>query len=228
MQTKSNITQIKTQTPKEHLTQTMLEHETRERLTRIDKEMSDGFNIINKYNHTVTVFGSARFKPGHKYYDLARETSRKIAEAGFSVATGGGGGIMEAGNRGAFEAGGQSLGFNIQLPFEQVLNPYTTEAMPFRYFFSRKVILAFGAEAYVFFPGGFGTLDEFFEIITLIQTKKAPAVPIVLVGSEFWNGLDSYIKQCMLAQLDTISEGDEQLYTITDDPNEVIDLIKTN
>lgn len=212
-------------TPKQHFTKKSLEQETQDRMTRIDTEMADGFKIINHYDKTVTIFGSARFVEGDKYYDLARATGRVLAEAGYAVSTGGGGGIMEAGNRGAHEAGGDSLGFNIQLPFEQILNPYTTEAMPFRYFFARKVIMAFGAEAYVFFPGGFGTMDEFFEMLTLVQTQKTPQVPLILVGSDFWNGLDTFIKEQMLGPLETISEGDEQLYTITDNPEEVLRLI---
>lgn len=194
-------------------------------MSRVDAELADGFDIIQKYDKTVTVFGSARFKEGNKYYDLARKTSSMISEAGYTVSTGGAGGIMEAGNRGALEVGGDSLGFNIELPFEQVLNQYTSEHMSFRYFFTRKVILAFDAKAYVFFPGGFGTMDEFFEILTLIQTEKAPKAPMILVGSEFWNGLDEFIKKEMLQDTETISPGDEKLYTIVDDPAEVIELI---
>lgn len=214
-----------TDTPKEQITKKSLIKETRDRLTRVDAELADGFGIIQKYDKTVTVFGSARFVEGNKHYDLARKTSRMISEAGYTVSTGGAGGVMEAGNRGAFEIGGDSLGFNIELPYEQVLNDYTSESMSFRYFFTRKVILAFNAKAYVFFPGGFGTMDEFFEILTLIQTNKAPKAPMILVGSEFWGGLDSFISHQMLEEAKTISSGDEKLYTIVDDPGEVIRLI---
>lgn len=215
----------KTDTPKQKITEKRILKETKERLTRVDAELADGFDIVNKHEKTVTIFGSARFEEGNKHYDLARKVGGMIASAGYAVSTGGAGGIMEAGNRGAFEAGGDSLGFNIELPHEQVLNDYTTENLAFKYFFTRKVILAYGAKAYVFFPGGFGTLDEFFEIITLIQTDKAPRAPLILVGSEFWSGLDEYIKKSLLNGDKTISEGDEKLYTITDDPEEVIRLI---
>lgn len=204
-------------TKKQHITKQSVEQETAERLSRIDKEFSDGFEKVNKYSNTVTIFGSARFTEDHPYYQKAREVGAALSKAGYTIVTGGGGGIMEAGNRGAYEAGGKSLGFNIELPHEQVLNTYTTDSMPFRYFFTRKVILAFGASAYVIFPGGYGTLDEFFEIITLIQTKKMPAAPIILVGNEFWQGMDEFIREQMLEKAQTISPDDELLYTITED-----------
>lgn len=215
----------KTDIQKQDITEKSVRKETKDRLTRVDAELADGFDIITKYEKTVTIFGSARFKEGNKHYDAARKLSQMISGAGYTVSTGGAGGIMEAGNRGAFEAGGDSLGFNIKLPHEQVLNEYTTESLAFRYFFTRKVILAYGAKAYVFFPGGFGTLDEFFEILTLIQTDKAPRAPMILVGTEFWSGLDEYIKKSLLEGDKTISEGDENLYTITDDLEEVVRLI---
>lgn len=205
------------------IVQKELERETAERVSRIDNEIADGLNLINKYNDTVTVFGSARFDEHHPYYKKAAEVSGVIAKEGYTVVTGGGGGIMEAANRGAFEAGCQSIGLNILLPFEQKLNPYTTESMSFRYFFTRKVMLAFGARGYLYFPGGYGTLDELFEIITLIQTRKMPIAPIILIGSEFWNKWDDLIKSSLLEGEHTISPGEENLYTITDD----IDLIKS-
>lgn len=194
-----------------------LQQETFERLTHIEKDFADGFKTINKYTNTVTFFGSARLKPNHPYYQKAVEVAAMLADDGYTIITGGGGGIMEAGNRGAFEAGGNSIGFNIQLPEEQVLNPYTTDEQTFRYFFSRKVMLAFAAEAYIFFPGGYGTLDEFFEIITLVQTKKIDNAPIILVGNEFWGALDEFIKKELLESTYTISPGDEKIYTITED-----------
>lgn len=203
--------------PKREIVQRDLEKETSERLGRIDQEFADGFDIINKYNYTVSIFGSARFDESHPYYQKAREVAAALSDEGYAVVTGGGGGIMEAGNRGAFEAGGRSIGFNIQLPKEQSLNSYTTESKPFRYFFSRKVMLAFSASGYVYFPGGFGTLDELFEVITLIQTKKMPYAPVILVGNEFWLGLDDFIKKHLLEGAHTISPGDENLYTITED-----------
>lgn len=194
-----------------------LRKETSERMSRIDNDFSQGFEKIRQYSDTVTIFGSARFTEDHPYYQKARELGALLAQEGYTVITGGGGGIMEAGNRGAYENNGKSVGFNIQLPHEQNLNPYTTDSLAFRYFFSRKVLLDFAAEAYIFFPGGFGTLDEFFEILTLIQTGKAPAAPIIMVGTDFWNPLDDFIKEHLLEGHHTITPGDEKLYTITDD-----------
>lgn len=194
-----------------------LQQETSERLSRVEKDFADGFEAINHYTDTVTIFGSARLKEDHPYYQKAREVSQMLAEEGYTVITGGGGGVMEAGNRGAYEAGGKSVGFNIQLPQEQTLNPYTTDSQTFRYFFSRKVMLAYAAEAYLFFPGGYGTLDEFFEILTLAQTKKILPAPIILVGDEFWGSLDDFIRKELLEGSHTISPGDEKIYTITED-----------
>jgi len=204
--------------PRREVIQRELKKETSERLSRIDTEFADGFDFINKYNDTVSIFGSAReVIKDTPYYELARELAGVLSNDGYSIVTGGGGGIMEAGDRGAMEAGGHSIGLNIKLPHEQALNPYATETMSFRYFFTRKVLLAFGAMAYVYFPGGFGTMDELFEIITLMQTKKMPLAPIILVGSEFWTGLDMFIKTYMLQELQMISPEDTSLYTITED-----------
>lgn len=200
-----------------------LEQETSERLSRIDNEFADGLELINKYNDTITVFGSARFDEFHPHYQKAREVGGLLAQEGYAIVTGGGGGIMEAANRGAFEAHCQSIGLNIELPFEQGLNPYTTDSMSFRYFFTRKVMLAFSARAYIYFPGGYGTLDELFEIITLIQTRKMEIAPIILVGNEFWGRLDEFIKSSLLEGEHTITPGDENLYTITED----VDLMKS-
>lgn len=194
-----------------------LQQETSERISHIEKDFADGFDAINRYSDTVTIFGSARLTHDHPYYKKAVEVSKMLAEEGYTVITGGGGGVMEAGNRGAFENGGKSIGFNILLPEEQTLNPYTTDEQTFRYFFSRKVMLAFAAEAYIFFPGGFGTLDEFFEIVTLVQTKKVEPAPILLVGDAFWGALDDFIKKELLEGTHTISPGDEKIYTITED-----------
>lgn len=213
--------------PKEYITKESVQQETEDRVTRVDAELSKGFEIADKYTNTVSIFGSARFTEENEHYQKARDISSALAKAGFTTVTGGGGGIMEAGNRGAFEAGGKTLGFNIKLPHEQILNEYTTEAMPFRYFFTRKVILAYGAMGYIYFPGGFGTLDEFFEILTLVQTRKIPAAPIILVGREYWTGLDDFIKQHLLDGDKTISPGDNNLYKITDDVDEIIETIST-
>jgi len=203
--------------PKREIIQRELQTETTERLSRIDREFADGFELINRYNDTVTFFGSARFPADNPHYKKARDIAAALSAEGYTIVTGGGGGIMEAGDRGASEAGGTSLGLNIKLPHEQSLNSYATDSMAFRYFFTRKVILAYDATAYVYFPGGFGTLDELFEIITLIQTKKMPKAPIILVGSEFWTALDMFIRTYLLQQEQTISPGDEELYSITDD-----------
>lgn len=216
------------QTQKQHITKQSIEKETRDRLSRIDKEFADGFDMVNRLKKSVTIFGSARFTEDNPHYKKARQLSRLLAENGYSVVTGGGGGIMEAGNRGAFEAGGESYGFNISLPHEQVLNDYTTKSMPFHYFFARKVILAYGAEAYVYFPGGFGTFDELFEILTLVQTYKIPKAPIILFGSDFWQPVDAFIKAKMLGSEQTVSEGDDKIYTITDSLEEAVDIIKTH
>ena len=194
-----------------------LKKESSERMLRIDRDFTNGFDTITRYHDTVTIFGSARLDEHHPYYQKAREVGAMLATEGYTVITGGGGGIMEAGNRGAFENDGKSVGFNIQLPMEQHLNPYTTESVEFRYFFSRKVMMAFATEALICFPGGFGTMDEFFEILTLVQTDKVPAAPIILVGSEFWTPLDHFIRKHMLEGLHLITPGDEKLYTITDD-----------
>ena len=203
----------------------LINHETEERVDRIEKEFHAGFDIVNKFNYTVTVFGSARFLEDNPLYQKAREVGNMLATEGFAVITGGGGGIMEAANRGAYEAGGQSIGFNIKLPNEQQLNAYTTESLAFRYFFARKVMLAYAASALICFPGGFGTLDEMFEVITLIQTGKMPPVPVILVGTDFWKPLDNFIKTTMLQSLGAISHGDEELYKITDDIEEIRSIV---
>lgn len=195
------------------------------RLNRIDNEFTAGFRVVNKYADTVTIFGGARFKEDEEPYLLARNMAGVLAREGYAVVTGGGGGIMEAGNRGAFEAHGDSIGLNINLPHEQVLNEYTTDDMPFRYFFARKVMLAYDARGYIFLPGGFGTLDEFFEVLTLIQTHKMPQVPIILLGKDFWQGLDDFLKEILRDEYKTISKGDEKLYHITDDVEEAVELI---
>lgn len=191
------------------------------RVSRIEDDFVHGFDKITNYADTVTIFGSARFKETHPYYTKAREIAQMLAQEGYTVITGGGGGIMEAGNRGAYEAGGKSIGFNIQLPQEQSLNPYTSDSQTFRYFFSRKVLLAYSAQAYMFFPGGFGTLDEFFEIITLIQTKKIDPAPLILVGNRFWGVLDSFIREMLYEDFRAIHAADMKLYKITEDVEEI-------
>lgn len=198
------------------------------RLGDIDQELQAGYNVIRSHHKTVTVFGSARTPEGERYYDAARALGGKLAEHDYSIITGGGHGIMEAANRGAFEAGGKSIGFNILLPHEQKLNPYTTESLAFTHFSPRKIAMTLYADAYVYFPGGFGTLDEMMEILTLIQTGKTAKAPVVLYGKEFWGPLDSFIRSTMLEQEHLISPGDELLYTITDDLDEIVRIVRAN
>lgn len=202
--------------------------EVTQRQTRIRSDFYNGFRILSKYSDTVTFFGSARTKEGDENYERARAIAATLAQKGYTIVTGGGGGIMEAGNRGAYEVGGNSIGFNIQLPKEQSLNPYTSDSAPFRYFFSRKVLLAYSAQAYVYFPGGFGTLDELFEIITLIQTRKMDKAPIILVGSNFWKPLDEYIQSVLLNEFHTIHAKDRELYIITDDVDDIVRTLRNH
>ncbi len=200
-----------------------------ERLELINKELTEGFQYIHNYDRSVTFFGSARFHSDNIYYQKAERLAARVAKElpNYVVVTGGGPGIMEAANKGAFEAGGKSIGFTIELPHEQHENKYLNGKVDFNFFFSRKTIMAFAAEAYIFFPGGFGTLDELFEVITLIQTGKIEKVPIVLVGVEYWKHLDELIKDQLLNQNKTIEEEDTRIYTITDDEDEVFSIIKS-
>ena len=197
-----------------------------ERVAEIAKEFTAGFEFLENYPKSVTFFGSNQFKEDNPYYQSARTLSnRMVKELGYSVVSGGGPGIMEAADRGAFEAGGNSLGLLIKLPNEQPVNVYITKSVSFYYFFARKVCLAFGAEVFIFYPGGFGTFDEFFEILTLIQTRKILNVPLICVGSEYWNPLKELMKEKMLAR-GTIQSKDLDLFTITDSHDEIINLIK--
>ncbi|MDC6405911.1 MULTISPECIES: TIGR00730 family Rossman fold protein [Maribacter] len=193
---------------------------------KIMGEFVNGFEKMSKIGPCVSVFGSARTKEGDKYYQLAVNVSKKIAEAGYGVITGGGPGIMEAGNRGAHLAGGTSVGLNIDLPFEQHDNPYIDEdkSLDFDYFFVRKVMFVKYSQGFVVMPGGFGTLDELFEAITLIQTHKIGKFPIILVGSEFWTGLFDWIKNTMLS-FGNISPEDLDLIKIVDTEDQVVEII---
>lgn len=216
---------IKTSTENRDTLLRMLSGRTQDRLDLIEQEFERGFNVINQHHHVVTVFGSARFEETHPYYQKARDLGALLSNEGFTILTGGGGGIMEAANRGAFEAGGQSIGLNITLPHEQQLNPYLTESLAFHHFFARKVMLVFGSEALVCFPGGFGTMDELFETITLVQTGKMPALPIIMVGTEFWKPLDKLIREKFVEE-GVISPTDVSLYHLTDNLEEVRDIIE--
>jgi uncharacterized protein (TIGR00730 family) len=186
------------------------------RVFRIMSEFVQGFELLRSTGLAVTFWGSARLKPDDKYYKAAEELAAKLAKKGFAVVSGGGPGIMEASNVGAFKVGGKSIGLNIQLPYEQKLNPYTTHSLSFDFFFSRKVMLTFASEVYVYFPGGFGTMDEFFEIVTLIQTGKIPQIPIVLYGKEFWEPLLRFFEQDMLKKFGTIDASDLALFQLVD------------
>jgi uncharacterized protein (TIGR00730 family) len=187
------------------------------RVFRIMSEFVSGFELLRNHGLAVTFWGSARLTPDDPYYKMAEALAAKLAKKGFSVISGGGPGIMEASNVGAFKVGGKSVGLNIQLPFEQKLNPYTTESLNFDFFFSRKVMLTFASEAYIYFPGGFGTLDELFEILTLIQTKKIERIPVILIGSEFWSPLIKWFEKELLKKYKTISKEDLDLFVVFDD-----------
>ncbi|HRH26351.1 MAG TPA: TIGR00730 family Rossman fold protein [Candidatus Paceibacterota bacterium] len=202
-----------------------VEEEIRERIHAVNDEMIAGFNLIKRQPKSVSIFGSSRFPETNKYYKDARELSGMLAKKGFSVVTGGGPGIMEAANRGASEHHGHSIGLNIKLPYEQHVNPYINHGMQFNYFFIRKVMLTFSAEAYIFFPGGFGTMDEFFEIATLVQTRKIEKVPMVLYGTDFWNPLIDFMKRNMFP-LDTIDPDDLNLFMVTDSLEDIAALVE--
>lgn len=196
-------------------------------ITDITKEFRNGFEFLKKFPKSVTFFGSARLTQASSHYDDARRLASKIVtELGYSVITGGGPGIMEAANLGAKEANGNSIGLNIVIPHEQHTNPHTNNNITFDYFFTRKTMLNFAAEAYVFFPGGCGTFDELFGVLTLIQTKKIPAVPIVLFGKDFWNPLKDFLQKNMVDQHHTIDSDDLNLFTITDSVDTSIKIIK--
>ena len=195
------------------------------RIFRIMAEFVDGIESLSDVGNAVSIFGSARVKQDDPYYKKAEYLAHRLAEEGFSIITGGGPGIMEAGNRGAAEAGGKSVGMNIHLPFEQKPNPYANISLDCRYFFIRKVLFVKYAMAYVVLPGGFGTLDEMFEALTLIQTKRIKSFPVILMGSEFWKGLLDWIKETMLRD-NKISPSDLALFEIIDDPEEVVKYIK--
>ena len=190
-------------------------------------ELVEGFETMNRFGPCISIFGSARTKPEEKYYKLATTIAAKLTQEGFGIITGGGPGIMEAANKGAYENKGLSVGLNIDLPFEQNNNPYIDrdKNMDYNYFFVRKVMFVKYAQAFVVLPGGFGTMDELFEVLTLIQTVKISKVPVILVGSEFWTGLKDWIVSTMLNEFSNISPGDLDLLPIVDSPDEVVNAI---
>lgn len=194
---------------------------------KIMGEFVNGFEKMSRIGPCVSIFGSARTKPNTTYYKLTESIAKKIVEAGYGVITGGGPGIMEAGNKGAHLAGGTSVGLNIELPFEQHDNPYidANKNLDFDYFFVRKVMFVKYSQGFVVMPGGFGTLDEIFEAITLIQTKKIEKFPIIMVGTEFWKGVMDWIKNTLLEKFENISATDLELIHLVDTEDEVISIL---
>lgn len=196
-------------------------------LFKIMSEFVYGYERMAQIGPSVSIFGSARMKPDNPYYDLAVRVASKIVDQGYGVITGGGPGIMEAGNKGAHIAGGTSVGLNIDLPFEQHDNPYIDKDknLQFDYFFVRKVMFVKYSQGFVVMPGGFGTMDEFFEALTLIQTLKIDKFPIILVGSDFWSGLIDWIKSVMVHKFETVSEEDLELISIVDHEDDVVEIL---
>lgn len=207
------------------LTLTELDQHIKERISTIQNEFTDGFNFIKKCEKSVSFFGSARTLENEQDYINAMNLASRISTLGYAIITGGGPGIMEAANRGASENKGLSIGFTIKLPSEQVTNPYINQTLNFKYFFTRKVALTYAAEAYIYFPGGFGTMDELFEILTLVQTNKIEQVPIVLFGSYFWNPLKDFIIH-FLVKNGKIDQSDMKLFIITDSIDEAVNIVK--
>jgi len=200
-------------------------HETW-RLFRILSEFVEGFETMSQLGRAVTVFGSARTKADNPYYKKAVKCGRLLAKSDFAVITGGGPGIMEAANKGAFEVEGKSVGLNISLPMEQKPNPFQTHELTFRYFFARKVMFVKYAHGFIIFPGGFGTMDEFFESMTLIQTLKVEPFPVICIGHDYWDGLINWIRTTMLGEFHAINKEDLELFRVTDDVEEAVALIK--
>ncbi|MFA5554473.1 MAG: TIGR00730 family Rossman fold protein [Phycisphaerae bacterium] len=195
------------------------------RIFKIMSEFVEGFEEMSNIGPAVSIFGSARSKPYEKYYKLAEQTAEEVVKAGFAVITGGGGGIMEAANKGAAKAGGKSVGLNIEIPMEQVPNEYQNIALNFRYFFTRKVMFLKYAHGFIVLPGGYGTMDEFFEALVLIQTFRQASFPVVLMGSDYWAGLVEWLKDTMLNQYNYISPEDIDVFTMVDDPKKAAQII---
>ena len=195
------------------------------RLFRIMAEFTEGFQELGSVEPAVTIFGSAKTDSRNRYYAMAEETAFKLGTAGFAVITGGGGGIMEAANKGAASAGVTSVGLNIELPQEQIPNPYQNLSLHFRYFFCRKVMFLKYAHGFIVFPGGYGTLDEFSESLVLIQTLKQASFPVILMGREFWQGLIDWIKNKVLDENRFISPPDMDVFTLADDPDTAVRII---
>ena len=195
------------------------------RIFRVMAEFVEGFDELATIGPAVSFFGSSRAKPEQRYYKLAQHTASAIAKAGFAVITGGGGGIMEAANRGAAEAGGKSIGLNIELPMEQIPNEYQNLSLHFRYFFCRKVMFLKYAHGFIVLPGGYGTMDEFFESLVLIQTLKQASFPVILMGSSYWDGLVSWMKETMLNEYNHVSPEDMHVFKVVDEPEAAVKII---
>lgn len=195
------------------------------RIFRVMAEFTEGFQELASVGPAVSIFGSARTPPDDRYYKLAEQMASEIVHSGFAVITGGGGGIMEAANKGAAKAGGQSIGLNIELPMEQIPNDFQNLSLHFRYFFVRKVMFLKYAHGFIVFPGGFGTMDEFFEASVLIQTLKQASFPVILMGSDYWEGLIKWVKGTMLQKHGYIDPEDMDVFTMVDDPQEAAKII---
>ena len=187
-------------------------------------EFVDGFEELSNVKEAVSIFGSARANPSDKYYKIAEETAARLVKSGYSIITGAGPGIMEAANKGAKKAGGESIGLNILIPTMQKPNKYVTKLLEFKYFFCRKVMFAKYSKALIAFPGGYGTMDEFFEAITLVQTKRIDPFPIILVGSQYWKGLINWMEGTMLPHA-MIHRSDLKIFSVTDTPQEIVSII---
>lgn len=211
----------------EHISAKDINENIDKHVSDIAQEFKTGFEFLKKYPKTVTIFGSARLTEASSHYHDVRKLAEKIVkETGYGIITGGGPGIMQSANEGAHKAGGQSLGLNIVLPMEQHINPHVTDSMQFNYFFARKALMNFSSECYIFFPGGFGTFDELFGVLTLLQTKKIPMVPIILFGKDFWGPTVELIKKQMLDVHHTIEAKDMNLFKVTDSMDDVVRVIK--
>lgn len=200
-------------------------HEASWRIFRIMAEFIDGFQFLADLKKEVSIFGSTRFTEKNPHYQEALKLARMLGKKGYTIVTGGGPGIMEAANRGAQEAGAESIGINIQLPKEQRVNKYVKHGIGFHYFFTRKVMLSASAQVYIFFPGGFGTLDEAFELITLIQTKKMERIPIILIGRDFWEPLLKWIEKHVYQEHHAIAKEDMEIYTLVDSVEDAFEII---
>jgi len=199
------------------------------KLNKVQEEFHNGIDTVRKFNPSVTFYGSTQLKEGNPYYEKVRDLAYRISkELNFAVMSGGGPGIMEAANRGAFEAGGKSVGLTIRLPNEQKTNPYVTDEIPFSFFFTRQSTMSYATEACIFCPGGYGTLSELFDILTQQQTNKIGKMPIILYCSEFWKPLESAVNDLLLQKFKTIKESDINLYKIIDDENEIIEIVKNS